>query len=55
MPRNCSKVEILIPPNGAMVLRYEVYVTDEHLDALGSAFIQMAADTREANGSKVVA
>lgn len=53
IPPHCGRVELLIPPDGAMVLRYEVFVTDAHLDILGSAFIEMAADTRQANSAVV--
>lgn len=48
IPPHCAQVELLIPASGAMVLRYEVWVTDAHLEMLGSAFTEMAADTRKA-------
>lgn len=46
LPNHCSKVELHIPPMGAMVIRYEVFVADEHLAALGDAFTQMAEEAR---------
>lgn len=52
LPPNCGKVELLIPPDGALTLRYEVYVTDEDLAKLGTAFTDMAADFQKENGGE---
>ncbi len=50
LPDHCKSVEMMIPPNGPMVLRYEVFVADEHLRTLAEAFLAMAdqASTSEA-------
>ena len=47
LPDHCSKVELHIPPMGAMVLRFEVFVADEHLRTLGEAFLKMADDAKK--------
>ena len=46
LPDHCKSVELHIPPASAMVLRFEVFVADEHLEALGEAFTQMAEESR---------
>jgi hypothetical protein len=45
IPPNCHHVELHIPPNGAMTLRYEVFVTSERMKDLGQAFLMMADET----------
>jgi hypothetical protein len=42
LPAHCKQVELIIPPREPMVLRFEVFVADEHLRTLGEAFLQMA-------------
>jgi len=47
IPPNCANLELLIPPNAAMTLRYEVFLTEKECDALGEAFTEMANESRE--------
>lgn len=46
LPKHCAKVELHIPPHGAMVLRFDVFVSDESAEILGEAFTAMAAEDR---------
>ena len=46
VPPGCSNVELHIPAVGAMLLRYDVYVTARQLDKLGIVFRAVAADLR---------
>ena len=47
IPKHCARVELHVPPNSAMTLRYDVYVADEHWQALGEAFLAMAKERRD--------
>lgn len=47
VPPNCSNVELHIPAAGVMMLRYDVFVTREHLEALSVVFQAMASEVRE--------
>jgi hypothetical protein len=38
LPSHCHRVELHIPPRDAMVLRYEVFLTNEDLRVLAEAF-----------------
>ena len=54
LPKHCRLVEINIPPSGAMVIRYEIFITDESAAILAEAFAQIAAEqhaTREDGGA----
>ena len=42
IPPNCFKVELHVPPNGPMVLRYEVFITRDRMRILSQAFALMA-------------
>jgi len=44
LPDECHRVKLIIPPNGAMVLRFDVYMTDERLQQLGGAFLDLAEE-----------
>jgi hypothetical protein len=44
VPLNCRVVDLSIGVTGALVIRYEVFVTPEQLTALGLVFQQVAAD-----------
>ena len=44
LPKHCRFVEIHIPPNGAMVIRYDIFLTDESAAILAEAFAQIAAE-----------
>lgn len=50
LPNHCSNVEIHIPPNGPMVVRFDVYITDEHLRAVADAFAMMADESKTEAG-----
>lgn len=42
VPDNCVNVKIIIGLGGAMVIRYEVFVTPENLAAIGDAMKALA-------------
>jgi len=42
LPSECKSVELHIPPAGAMILTFEVYMTDARLQQLGGAFLALA-------------
>jgi hypothetical protein len=44
LPSECRSVELTIPPAGPMVLRFEVFMTDERLKQLGGAFLELATE-----------
>jgi hypothetical protein len=44
LPKYCARVELHIPPNQAMVLRFEVFVNDEHFRTLSEAFAALALE-----------
>lgn len=48
IPKRCFNLELLVPASGAMTLRYEIYLTDEHCAALGQAFLDMASEQKAA-------
>lgn len=48
VPPNCSNVELFIPAVGGMVLKYEVYVTEEHI----AQFAQFFASYVESNKAR---
>jgi hypothetical protein len=45
-PPGCSNIQIVMPASGAMVLRYDVFVTAEHLDKLSLLFQLMASEAK---------
>jgi len=44
LPKHCRLVEIHIPPSGAMVICYEILITDESAAILAEAFAQIATE-----------
>ena len=48
LPPDCRFVTIEIPATGAMILRFETYITDKSAAILSDAFAQIAADGRAA-------
>jgi hypothetical protein len=42
VPANCRSLELSIPADGALVLRYEVFVTTDQLEQLAVIFRTMA-------------
>jgi hypothetical protein len=42
LPPDCRLVELVITPGSAMILRFEVLVTDERLRQLGGALLALA-------------
>jgi len=49
VPPNAAHIELVIPPDGLMRLRYEILVRTEQLAALAAAFTDMAQRSRIAN------
>jgi hypothetical protein len=47
VPLHCSKVELDMPASGPLVLRYEVFVTPEHLEKLAMVFQVLASEAKE--------
>jgi len=47
LPAHCRHVSLSIPPASAMILTFEVLVTDEHLDILADAFKAQAQLDRD--------
>jgi hypothetical protein len=47
VPANCSRLELVIPVAGPMVLRYEVFVAAEHLEKLSLLFQVLASEAKE--------
>jgi hypothetical protein len=45
VPDNCRQADILIDPTGPLVIRYEVFVTAEHLAAVAEVLREVAAET----------
>ena len=43
VPPHCRSIELLMPADGAIVLRYEVYVTTDHFSKFAVVFEGMAA------------
>jgi hypothetical protein len=50
IPPHCREVSLFIPPAGAMVLRYEVFVTSDSARILSEAFAMIADDSPPAKG-----
>lgn len=44
VPVGCTSVELLIPAQGPMALRYQVHVTPELLERIGVVFTAAAAE-----------
>lgn len=42
VPPDCARVELVMPADGAFILRYEVFVTADGLTKLAAAFMAMA-------------
>lgn len=49
LPKHCRLLEIHIPPNEAMVIRYEVFISDDTAAFLAEAFAEVAAGERAKN------
>lgn len=47
-PKNARAIELHVPANGAVVLRYEVFVDDEDLDKLQRALAATVLQSRKA-------
>jgi len=47
LPPDTRSVELLIPTSGALVLRYEVFLTEEALLKIGQAFLRAASPSQE--------
>ena len=49
LPKHCKLVEITIPPADGMVIRYEVFVTEDSAAILAEAFAAIAAEQKAIN------
>lgn len=47
LPDNCREARLVVSVDGALVIQYEVYVTDEMLAAMGATFLDVAERIRE--------
>lgn len=54
VPNNCYNAEILIAVNGAMSIRYEVYVTGDDLLKLSDAFAEIAVGKTSPTGEEAL-
>ena len=46
VPANCVNVELIIPANGLMTLRYDVYVTTEQIEQMSIVFQGLASESK---------
>lgn len=44
IPKHCRLLEISIAANAAMVIRYEIFITDESASIISEAFALIAAE-----------
>ena len=47
LPAHCSNITLTVPPNGPMVITFEIFVATEHLEILAEAFALEAARSKE--------
>ncbi len=43
VPANCHSVSVIVPGNGALMLRYDVFIDRAHLPKLSAAFAALEA------------
>lgn len=46
VPDNCRCADIQIDPTGPLIIRYEVYVSAQHLGAVAEVLCEVAAEAR---------
>jgi len=49
VPPHCVCIELLMPPNGAIAVRYERFLMADDLDAFSRALAALAEATKNAN------